>query len=166
MPSALPDDRTVGYVIASRPIFEDLRQVAGQLAGLLVLSATGAKTAAPDHPMLTTAAQLFHRAADAVERAGASVPQPARRHHDDLRSAATALRDALTATRTELGKPPAAADLDLPLVPLRQAYACLQDAAGALPGFQMVSFEQACCGTAKVRLQPDTTDARFSRPAS
>ena len=162
MPSAL-DDKTVAYVVASHPIFEDLRQVAGQLAGLLVLSATGAKTAAPDHPMLTTAAQLFDQAADAVERTRVSVTEPARRHHDNLRQAAAALRDALAATRLELGKPPAAADLDAALVPLRQAYACLQDAAGALPGFQMVSFEQACCSTAKIRLTPDATDAH---PAS
>lgn len=148
------DDRTVAYVVASQPIFEDLRQVAGQLAGLLVLSATGAKTAAPDHPMLTTAAQLFDQAADAVERARGSVTEPARRHHDSLRQAATALRDALTATRLELGKPPAAADLDAALVPLRQAYACLQEAAGALPGFQMVSFEQACCGSGATVAHP------------
>ena len=164
MPSAL-DDRTVAYVVASQPVFEDLRQVAAQLAGLLVLSATGAKTAAPDHPMLTTAAQLFDQASDAVERASASVTERARRHHDDLRKAATALQAALTATRLELGKPPAAADLDLPLAPLRRAYACLQDAAAALPGFQMVSFEQGCCGV-NVRLKPGATDEIVSRPVN
>ena len=147
MAPATLDDRTVAYVVASQPIFEDLRQVAAQLAGLLVLSATGAKTAAPDHPMLTTAAQLFGQAADAVERAHASVTDRGRPHHDALRKATAALRDALTAARRELARPPAAADLDLPLVPLRHAYACLQDAAGALPGFQMVSFEQGCCAT-------------------
>ena len=143
------DDRTVAYVVESQPIFEDLRQIAGQLAGLLVLSATGAKTAAPDHPMLTTAAQLFSQATEAVERARASVTEPARRHHENLRHAAAALRQALAATRVELGKPPAAVNLDAALVPLRHAYACLQDAAGALPGFQMVAFDQGCCAIAK-----------------
>jgi hypothetical protein len=157
MTSALLDDRTVAYVIASQPIFEDLRQVAAQLAGLLVLSATGAKTAAPDHPMLTTAAQLFDQAADAVERAQASVTVRARRHHTELQHAATALRGALAATRQELGQPAAAADLDAALAPLRQAYACLQRAAAALPGFQMVAFDQGCCGV-HVRLKPDATD--------
>ena len=146
MPSAL-DDKTVAYVIASQPIFEDLRQVAAQLAGLLVLSATGAKTAAPDHPMLTSAAQMFDHAADGVERVRSSVTERARPHHDGLSGAAAALRDALTATRRELGRPAAAADLDAALVPLRRGYACLQQAAGALPGFQMVAFEQGCCAT-------------------
>jgi len=45
MPSALrdapPDDLTVAYIVESQPLFEDLRQVAAQLAGLLVLAATG-----------------------------------------------------------------------------------------------------------------------------
>ena len=36
------DDLTVAYIIESQPLFEDLRQVAAQLAGLLVLAATGA----------------------------------------------------------------------------------------------------------------------------
>jgi hypothetical protein len=145
MPSTL-DDKTVAYVVASQPIFDDLRQVAAQLAGLLVLSATGAKTAAPDHPMLSSAAQLFDRTTDAVERLQPSVTAPAKAHHDNVRRAASALRDALSATRLELGKPGAAADLDNALVPLRLGYACLHQAAAALPGFQMVAFDQGCCG--------------------
>ena len=154
MPSVL-DDKTVAYVVAAQPVFEDLRQVAAQLAGMLVLFATGSKTAAPDHPLLGTASQLFAQAADAVERAQGSVTDQASLHHDSLRSAAAALREALAATRRELGKPGLAADLDAPLVPLRHAYACLQHAASALPGFQMVAFDQGCCGAT----------ARASRPA-
>lgn len=150
------DDRTVGYVIASQPIFEDLRQVAAQLAGMLVLFATGSKTAAPDHPMLTTASQLFAQAADGVAAVKASVTDSAREHYDALTGATVSLRDALAAAQCELGKPGLAADLDAPLLPLRHAYDCLQRAASALPGFQMVSFEQACCGT--VHLKVDTTD--------
>jgi hypothetical protein len=140
------DDRTVAYVVASQPVFEDLRQVAAQLAGMLVLCATGSKTAAPDHPLLGTASQVFAQAADAVERVQGSVTDQARLHHDNLRRATAALREALTATRVELGKPGIAADLDAPLVPLRHAYDCLQHAASALPGFQMVAFDQGCCG--------------------
>ena len=146
MRSAL-DDRTVAYVVAAQPVFEDLRQVAAQLAGMLVLFATGSKTAAPDHPMLTTASQLFAQASDAIERARPSVTERARPHHDALVHAAAALGEAMSATRRELGKPGLAADLDRPLAPLRDAYARLQHAAAALPGFQMVAFDQGCCGT-------------------
>jgi hypothetical protein len=154
--SSTLDDRTVAYVIASQPVFEDLRQVAAQLAGMLVLFATGSKTAVPDHPLLTTASQLFAQSIDALARVETSVTERARPHHDDLKRAAAALRDALAATRTELGKPGAAADLDAPLGPLRDAYAHLQHAAAALPGFQMVAFDQGCCA-GSVRPQPDIT---------
>jgi hypothetical protein len=148
------DDRTVAYVVASQPIFEDLRQVAAQLAGMLVLRATGAKTAAPDHPLLTSASQLFDQAADAVARVQSSVTERARPHHDSLRRAAAALHDAIAATRLQLGKPGAAADLDAALVPLRLGYACLQDTAAALPGFHMVAFDQGCCSPGPQSCRP------------
>jgi len=157
--TAIIDDRTVAYVTAAQPVFEDLRQVAAQLAGMLVLFATGAKTAAPDHPLLTTASQLFAQAADAVERVRPLASARARRHHDEMAHAAAALRDALAAARVELGKPGVAADLDAALLPLRHAYDSLQRAADALPGFQMVSFDQACCSSGDVRLKPDATGA-------
>jgi len=160
MPSALLDDRTVAYVVASQPIFEDLRQVAAQLAGMLVLFATGAKTAAPDHPMLTTASQFFAQASDAVERVRHSVTDRARPHHDALTRAASALGAAMAATRRELGKPGLSADLDAPLAPLRDAYASLQHAASELPGFQMVAFEQGCCAPGLVHPPADTMTGR------
>jgi hypothetical protein len=149
------DDRTVAYVVAAQPVFEDLRQVAAQIAGMLVLFATGAKSAAPDHPMLAGAAGLFAQGAESVERVTALVTPRARVHHDALTRAVSALRDALAAARIELGKPPASADLDAPLMPLRHAYDCLQNAASSLPGFEMVAFDQSCCS---VRLKADTTD--------
>ena len=153
------DDRTVAYVIATQPVFDDLRQVAAQVAGMLVLFATGSKTAAPDHPLLTTASQLFDQAADAVARVHSPAGDGARSHHVALARAASSLREALAATRRELGKPGIAADLDAPLVPLRHAYDCLQHAASALPGFQMVAFEQGCCGAGR-------TSATWTRQAS
>jgi len=154
------DDRTVAYVVASQPVFEDLRQVAAQLAGMLVLFATGAKTAAPDHPMLTTASQLFEQAAGGVDRLRASATERARPHHDALTRAASALRDAMAATRLELGKPGRAADLDVPMAPLREAYTFLQRAASELPGFQMVAFDQGCCTAGLVHPPADTTTGR------
>lgn len=145
MPPTL-DDRTTAYVVAAQLVFEDLKQVAAQLAGMLVLFATGANTAAPDHPMLASASRLFEQAEDAVRHMRPSVTASARRHHDALTHAASSLRGALAAARIELGKPRIAADLDAPLEPLRHAYDCLQQAASALPGFQMVAFDQGCCG--------------------
>ena len=79
--SHVVDDATVVYILETRRYFEDLRQVASQLAGLLVLAAANRLT-----------------------------------------------------------------DVDPVLIPLRAGYAALQEAANALPGFELISFERACCG--------------------
>jgi len=122
------DDQTVAYILAAQTWFEDLKQVAAQLAGLLVLEAAGSK--APDHPMLASAAEAYRNAVDGLK--SARVPPRARRHHDHLLSAATKLNEALRASGD-------------PLMPLEGAYAELRSASRTLPGFWMVSFERGCC---------------------
>jgi len=136
------DDQTVAYVLESQPLFEDLRQVASQLAGLLVLAATGSRDATPAHPMLCAAEDLFTSTRDRVEQTRAT--ERARPHRESLRQSATLLSDALTATRALLASP-GRADFERALVPLRSAYDHLQHAAKVLPGFRMVAFEQGCC---------------------
>ena len=142
LPSALVDDRTAAYMLESQPVFEDLRQVAAQLAGLLVLAATGSRDASPDHPMLGTAERLFTETFERFGRAQAS--ERARLHHESLRQAAESLRHALTGARAILASPHGA-NFDAALVPLRDSYNHLQQATRALPGFRMVAFEQGCC---------------------
>src|SRR3954470_14374865 len=132
------DDRTTAYVIAAQPLFEDLRQVAAQLAGLLVLAATGAASATPDHPMLEASQRVFARAADALQRTAPSSHERTRSHHRQLRDASDALARALAAAH---GWP---LHVDAVMIALREAYRHLQRAASDLPGFEMVSFEHAC----------------------
>jgi hypothetical protein len=138
------DDLTVTYVLAARPHFENLRHVAAQLAGLLVLAATGARSAAPDHPLLHSAETLFQESIDGIRRTRTT--DRARRHHQHLTQAAAALDTALSAARDRLGRPDGRADLDPIMLPLRAGYSHLQHAANALPGFEMVAFDQGCCG--------------------
>lgn len=134
------DDATVVYILENRRYFEDLRQVASQLAGLLILAAAGSKESAPDHPMLTAAIQL-HR--DATDGLGRARPTPrARRHHEHVLEAASHLAAALHAANRVIN----ADAVDPILMPLRAGYAALQQAAAALPGFELISFERACCG--------------------
>jgi hypothetical protein len=121
------DDQTVEYMLAAQTWFEDLKQVAAQLAGLLVLSAAGA---AEDHPMRLTAERVYQSALDGLR--SARVPARARRHHDHLLAASGKLGDALGAKGD-------------PLVFLEGAYAELRSASRTLPGFQMISFEHGCC---------------------
>jgi hypothetical protein len=134
------DDRTVAYVVAAQPLFEDLRQVAAQLAGLLVLAATGSSDSSPDHPMLALSKQVLTRAGDGVRQAGTLATERARPHHARLVDARLALDRALTSAEAW------PLDIDTVLPPLRDAYACLQQAAGELPGFQMIAFDLGCCG--------------------
>jgi hypothetical protein len=138
MPSAL-DDRTVAYVVEAQPVFEDLRQVAAQLAGLLVLAATGSKEATPDHPMLHASTRVFAQANDGVNRVGTLVTDGTRHHYRAL----VAARESLTRTLACADAWPL--DVDAVLDPLRQAYAHLQDGSRMLPGFPIVSFDQGCC---------------------
>ena len=138
------DDQTVTYVLDARPHFDNLRQVAAQLAGVLVLAATGARSAAPEHPMLHAAEQLFQESADGIRRARAT--GRALSHHQHLTQAAASIETALSIARDRLGRPDGRVDLDPILTPLRAGYTHLQQAANALPGFEMVAFDQGCCG--------------------
>ncbi len=53
------DDATATYIVENQRCFEDFKQVASQLAGLLVLAAAGSKEATPDHPMLLMRPRTF-----------------------------------------------------------------------------------------------------------
>ncbi len=135
--TSLPvDDATAAYILETRKGFEDLRQVAAQIAGVLVLAAAGGSSATPDHPMLAAAAELHRAAFD--ELRGIRPTERARTHHHCLIQAADALAIALSASHRM--------EVDSILPPVRAAYAHLQRAADKLPGFEMVAFAQGCCG--------------------
>jgi hypothetical protein len=123
------DDQTTAYILATQTYFEDLKQVAAQLAGLLVLSAAGGKSAAP----LESTELLYRNASDGLN--SVRVTTRARRHHASLQAALAKLGDALSCAK-------GSGD---PLIPLESAYADLRSAAKTLPGFEMVSFQHCCC---------------------
>lgn len=133
------DDTTVAYVLETRRCFEDLRQIAAQLAGLLVLEACGTKDCLTEQSMLAAAEQLLGGAMETIGRAAAT--ERARRHHEHLSNAARAIRASLTAAHQGRA-------IDPILIPLRTAYTQLRRAGSELPGFEMVAFEQGCCGVA------------------
>ena len=130
------DDATAVYIVENRKCFEDLKQVASQLAGLLVLSATGSREAVPDHPMLGAARELYYEATDALRRAGPT--ERARRHHKHLAAATALIGVALKETDGAL-------NVDRVLIPLRAGYAELERAADSLPGFEKIAYGRACC---------------------
>lgn len=128
------DDATAAYILETSKCFEDLKQVAAQIAGVLVLAEAGGNSATPDHPLLQSAAELHREALDQVRSARPT--EAARPHHQFLLQAADALTRALAVHRM---------DTAAILPPVRDAYGFLHRAANALPGFQMVAFEQGCC---------------------
>jgi hypothetical protein len=134
------DDSTVAYVLATRPHFNNLRDAAAQLAGLLVLAASGARSAGPGHPMLRSAETLFQESSDGIRRTRST--GRARLQHQHLLRAVESIGGALAAARDGPGR----AHLDAVLTPLTAGYTHLQRASNALPGFEIVSFERACCG--------------------
>lgn len=139
MPMEELDDATAAYVLETHKAFEDLRQVAAQLAGLLVLEAAGARSELPQHPMLSAAEELVREAGETVR--SARVTLRAGRHHTHLVQAAADLHCALRAARRRLAVDPI-------LMPLRSAYAQLEAASRELPGFEMVAFGNSCCAVA------------------
>jgi hypothetical protein len=134
------DDATLAYAAAMREAFDQLRQMAGQLAGVMVL-AVAAKHGAAGHPMLALAGTALRAAEDAIR----SRTPPARGapHRDHMTRAVERLGAALAAARLHLRADDAATDAVL--VPLRAGFRELQWAAGALPGFVVVDFSQGCC---------------------
>lgn len=107
-------------------IFEDLKLVAAQLAGFLVLAGSGARI----DPLLLTSAEQVHRIASDSLKSSRS----AERH---LMAASAKLAAVLAEMRTQRDA--------LPL--LESAYADLRAASRAIPGVQMISFEKGCCAS-------------------
>lgn len=135
------DDATVAYVTAARLAFDSLRQAAGQLAGILVLTATS-RRALCGHPILSVAQGLCKEAAESIR--ALSVSAAGRHHHRHLSRAAAYIERALAAASQPL-RQEMTEDFDRVLHPLRAGYRELQWAAGALPGFEIVAFQQGCC---------------------
>jgi hypothetical protein len=135
------DDATTAYVLEMRGPFELLRQAEAQLAGLLVLAATGGSAIA-GHPMLDLAADAFKEAVDGVR--SRKVPPPARHHHRHVERAAHGIGLAIAQARRGLRRCDDAA-IGAVLAPLRAAHQHLIWAASALPGFEVVALSQACC---------------------
>ncbi|WP_137391953.1 hypothetical protein [Rhodoligotrophos defluvii] len=140
--SAPVGDDTAAYAIAMRQPFDQLRQAAAQVAGILALAAAGSRTASPDHPMLALARQAYEEAVDAIR--STKSPRQAAHHHRHMLRAVSFIGRALNEARATACSG-GVVDVDRVLPPLRIGWQELQWTAGALPGFEVVAFNQACC---------------------
>lgn len=135
------DDLTIAYIERARPAFETVRRISGQLSGLLLLAATGARSA-QGHPMFA----LLLAARDNLreEMARLRPPAAAAHHHHHLRRAAAAVVAAVTLAEHSLHLS-GAQGLDAVTDTLRRANQELHWANAALPGFAVVDLRQSCC---------------------
>lgn len=134
------DDSTVEYISKIRRHFEDLRQTASELAGLLVLVATGALATANGHPMLAVALETWREANDGVR--SLSPPPRAAHYHQHLVRGAELLEQAFKSIRNPLGK---GDHLNETIDILKSAWQQIVFATNALPGFATVDLKQSCC---------------------
>ncbi len=141
MPDDL-DDRSTAYVLSVQDTFEDLRQVAGQIAGLLVLAAAGDRAITPDHTMMTLAQRRYDSSVGTIF--GATAPPRCLHHHRHLTAAAMCIGRALEHARSTTG-PAGMLDVDGTLRVLRRGWDELRWSAMTVPGFEIVALDQACC---------------------
>lgn len=135
------DDGMLAYIEAAAPCFEDLRAVTAQLGGLLLLAASGARSAGPHHPMLAVAADLLESARDATLRLTPGSSRT-RHHHDHLVATASTLAEASARIRAT---PLDGDGVTEPMRLLNAAWAELGAASRALPGFDLIDLTGACC---------------------
>jgi hypothetical protein len=137
------DDRTIAYVLETRPHFEGLRQAISQIAGMLVLATAGAKSVTQDHAMFGAAKQAHGRALDGIRAVRPSAR--AQHHHRHLIHSAECLGVAIAKAGEELHIAARGEQMSGVLAPLQTAYRNLHWAADSLPGFEVLDFNQACC---------------------
>jgi len=141
--SAELDDELLAYVLEAQLGFDLLRRAATLLAGLMVLAAAGVR-GARGHPVLAQAQEAAREAVDSL--AAIHVPRRAAHHHLHLSRAGDALQEALRRALESLRWNKDRLKSILP--PLRACERELHRTTAALPGFQKVSFDQACCAGA------------------
>lgn len=156
LPEAVPNPeelaRTLGsdavalYASACRPIYEDLRRVVGQLAGLLILARLTARTEMADLPEMQ---QCRARWQDAAQRLAMLSPPTGLQRHKAQLDGAHAFCGFVMKTFPDL-RPTSdtAPQLDLMSVQIKRAYAHLDAASSTKAALQMVDFSHACCACA------------------
>ena len=135
-------DAVIAYGLTARRIYDDLKRVIGQAAGLLILAQASARRDAFDLPSLAHAEGVCREAADRV--ASLSAPGRLAEHRGRLETAARLI----SATLARLHDVPLqAGEIDLATASrqLTSAYRLLQSTSDFRFGMTMVDFKQGCC---------------------
>jgi len=147
--SVLGSDAAGLYAAACRPIYEDLRRIIGQLAGLLILARL---TERSEVTGLAEMERCQARWNDASRRLQAlAAPAGLSRHKAQLESAHAFSGDVMRAFSDLRPTANFTAQLDHMSLLIKRAYAHLEAASSQRARLQMVDFSHACCSCASKR---------------
>jgi hypothetical protein len=135
------DNGSIAYAIGMQQPFECLQSAAAQLAGVLILAATGSRSGSPDHPILAVAIGNHQQAVDGM--GSVKVPAESRHRHLHVKRASSLIADAILTFRSVAARKQSNADAALVL--LVRAWNELRIASLSLPGCGLVDFRQSCC---------------------
>lgn len=153
MASVLGSDAAGLYAAACRPVYEDLRRIIGQLAGLLILARL---TARPEVTGLAEMERCRARWSDAGHRLRAlAAPAGLSRHKAQLESAHAFSGDVMRAFSDLRPAADPTARLDHMSLLIKRAYAHLDAASSQRARLQMVDFSHACCSCASQHSRVD-----------
>lgn len=131
-------DESGRYMLEAHRHFDDLKLVASQIAGILLVVESCAGGSIMGHPMLAQAQSLFEESRDGIR--SLKPDASSQHHHHHLAKASSAIATTLAALTTNRRDDSAKA---LPL--LKAAWQQLVHASNALPGFEAVDLSQSCC---------------------
>ncbi|TIR26317.1 MAG: hypothetical protein E5X34_05560 [Mesorhizobium sp.] len=141
------DEAVVRYVIATRPIYDGLRRLIGQIAGLLVLAEAGGRRDVLDLPDIPAARERW---AEVEQRLGAlQAPSGLEGHRARLAAAHATLGEVLDDFGLTRLQRDWQQHLDRAGDRIKRAYAWLQAASEPRAGMTPVDFNHACCSCAQ-----------------
>lgn len=141
------NEAVVRYVVAARPIYDGLRRLIGQVAGLLVLAEAGGRRDVLDLPDIPAARERW---AEVEQRLGVlRAPNGLEGHLDRLATAHATLGEVLDDFGLARLRRDWQQHLDRAGDRIKHAYAWLQAASEPRAGMTPVDFNHACCSCAQ-----------------
>lgn len=139
----LGSEATGRYAAACRPVFEDLRRVVGQLAGLMILAQLTASSDVSSLAELESCRQRWNAAGERI--AALAAPDALVPHREQI-AAAHAFSGLALGTFSEL-RPRGDNEAAFEVISrhVRRAYAHLSAATAEKAGLVMVDLSHACC---------------------
>ncbi|VVD95391.1 hypothetical protein PTE30175_01775 [Pandoraea terrae] len=130
------------YVARAKPIFSSLRDITGQVAGLLVLSSVGS-VGVYDHPMIDKARLELGETTDCLGALSATAHT--RHFHWHLTRSASWVDRAVRALDDARSRLKSGTPIHNALECIKRALTELKSAGQCLPGFEVVDISSACC---------------------